>query len=59
MARLYSASHPADEFGVLPEGRWDEAEAAKPRYGIVAEISGQLFEAVWHATRPTHGLTRS
>ena len=26
----YSTEHQADEHGQLPEGEWDEAEAAKP-----------------------------
>lgn len=52
-ARRYSASHSADESGALPEGQWDAKEAAKPKYGLVVEISGHLFEAVWRATRAT------
>jgi hypothetical protein len=47
----YSHDHAADAHGVLPEGKWDEDEASKSEYGIVAAISGELFETVWAATR--------
>jgi hypothetical protein len=51
MALRYDRSYSADTFGVLPEGKWDEKEAAKPMYGVVAAISRELFEAVWTSTR--------
>jgi hypothetical protein len=50
-AYRYSRSHEADEFGVLPEGQWDESEASELKYGTIAEITSLLFEAVWARTR--------
>jgi len=47
----YTTQRDADEFGILPEKTWDEEEAAKPGYGIMAPISAALFEAVWSNTR--------
>jgi len=54
-ALRYSMEHVADELGVLPEGKWDEAEASKPEYGVVRQVSAQLFEAVWSATQVANG----
>jgi hypothetical protein len=47
----YSEEHKADHHGMLPEGKWEEAEASKSKYGVIRKISRQLFEAVWAATR--------
>ncbi|MEJ7807010.1 MAG: hypothetical protein WKG03_13945 [Telluria sp.] len=51
LAYRYTRDHPADEFGALPEGVWDEAEAAKPEYGAMAPITAALFATVWARTR--------
>lgn len=53
-ALRYGAGHSADEFGALPEGKWEEAEATRPKYGVVRAISKRLFEAVWTATRASN-----
>lgn len=49
-ALRYDRERAADEYGVLPEGEWEEAEATKREYGIVATISADLFQAVWSVT---------
>jgi len=46
----YSTDHPADGYGVLPEGVWNEPEASKNEHGTVVSISAELFEAVWSTT---------
>ncbi len=51
LAHRYTRDHPADGFGVLPEGVWDETEASKPEYGALAPITAALFSAVWARTR--------
>jgi len=56
MALRYSEALPADEYGVLPEDRWDDAEASKNEYGTVAAISAELFDAVWATTRCANAL---
>jgi len=50
-ALRYDQKHAADEYGVLPEGEWQEAEASLREFGTVSSISTELFEAVWSATR--------
>jgi len=50
-ALRYSEAHPADKLGILPEGRWNDEEASKPDFGVVREISADLFEAVWSSVR--------
>lgn len=50
LAYRYTRDHPADEFGVLPEGVWDEAEASKAEYGLLVPITAPLFAAVWART---------
>lgn len=50
-ALRYNETHPSDEFGILPEGKWDEAESSKSEYGVVTKISKQLFEAIWDVTQ--------
>ncbi|GDY10261.1 hypothetical protein LBMAG52_37490 [Planctomycetia bacterium] len=47
----YTETHDADSLGQLPEGLWDEAEALKDEYGVVAPITVELFELVWARTR--------
>lgn len=49
-ALRYDETHPSDEFGILPEGKWDEVESTKPEYGVVTRISKHLFEAIWDVT---------
>lgn len=46
-ALRYTEKNPADQFGVLPEGQFDEAEFSKPEYGRLNEISKRLFDSVW------------
>jgi hypothetical protein len=43
----YSREHVADEHGFLPEGIWDDIEAAKAEYGTTAKITAELFTAIW------------
>jgi hypothetical protein len=50
-ALRYDREHAADQYGVLPEGEWEEEEATKREYGIVATISADLFQAIWSVTR--------
>lgn len=50
-ALRYSKAHAADGWGVLPEGCWDETEAAKPEHGTLVPIGPELFEAVWRCTK--------
>ena len=50
-AYRYSRDHVADEYGILPEGLWDENEASKVEYGTVSVISAELFENVWARTK--------
>ena len=47
-ALRYTEEKPADQFGVLPEGQFDESELAKPEYGSLNEISRHLFDSVWN-----------
>jgi hypothetical protein len=47
-ALRYTEKTPADQFGILPEGQFDESELAKPEYGKLNEISSHLFDSVWH-----------
>jgi len=54
-ALRYSTDHAADKFGVLPEGKWNEAEGAKPEYGVSRHISRELFDAVWRSVRCANG----
>jgi hypothetical protein len=49
-AYRYTRDHPADEFGALPEGVWDEVESSKADYGLLAPITAALFAAVWART---------
>jgi hypothetical protein len=51
LARRYTRDYPADEFGALPAGVWDEAQASKPEVGVIAPITAALFAAVWARTR--------
>lgn len=46
-ALRYTEEKPADQFGVLPEGQFDESEMTKPEYGKLNEISRCLFDSVW------------
>ena len=50
-ALRYTEQLPADEFGQLPEGQWNEHEAAKPEFGTLRSISKELFESAWHSTQ--------
>jgi hypothetical protein len=47
----YTEEKPADEFGALPEKPWDVLEASKPEYGVLNEISLELFESAWSNVR--------
>jgi hypothetical protein len=47
-ALRYTEDKPADEYGALPEGPWDELEAAKPKYGTLNDISKELFDSAWN-----------
>lgn len=47
-ALRYTEQKPADQFGTLPEGAWDELEAAKPSFGTLNAVSQALFDSVWH-----------
>ena len=49
----YTEEHAADEFGVLPEGRWSEAASTigDREYGHLARVSARLFEAAWESTK--------
>ena len=47
-ALKYTEDNAVDEYGALPEGRWDALEAAKPKYGTLADISKELFETAWN-----------
>jgi hypothetical protein len=51
LACRYTRDHPADAFGALPEGVWDDAEASKAQNGVLAPITAALFAAVWMRTR--------
>ena len=51
LAYRYTRDHPADKFGALPEGVWEEAEASKAEFGMIAPITASLFAAVWARTR--------
>jgi hypothetical protein len=42
-ALRYDREHAADQYGVLPEGKWEEEEATMKEYGIVATISSDLL----------------
>ena len=55
LAYRYTRDHPADEFGALPEGVWDETEASQAEYGSMALITAALFAAVWARTRCVNG----
>lgn len=46
-ALRYTEEKPTDEFGVLPEGPWDELEAAKLGLGTVSVVSKNLFDSAW------------
>lgn len=50
-ALRYDTERAADQYGILPEGKWDEAESTMSEYGVVATISAELFQAVWSVTR--------
>ena len=45
----YSQQHEADNFGQLPEGPWNDAEAVKPEYGSLSAITHSLFESAWNS----------
>lgn len=51
LAFRYTRDHAADEFGALPEGIWNEAEASRAERGMVAPITASLFAAIWARTR--------
>ncbi|WP_426208623.1 hypothetical protein [Massilia sp. TWP1-3-3] len=51
LAYRYTRDHPADEFGGLPAGVWDESEAAHPEAGTFVPLTAALFAAVWARTR--------
>lgn len=51
LAYRYTRDHPADEFGALPEGVWNETDASKAELGTLAPITASLFAAVWARTR--------
>ncbi len=51
LAYRYTRDHPVDEFGILPEGVWDETESSKAEYGVLAPITASLFAAIWMRTR--------
>jgi len=51
MALRYDLEHAADQYGVLPEGEWREAESSLREFGTVSSISAKLFEAVWSVTQ--------
>lgn len=48
-ALRYTELAPSDKFGILPEGPWNEGEAAKPAYGTLTCIEAGLFETAWKA----------
>lgn len=50
-ALRYDTECAADQYGILPEGKWDEAESTMGEYGAVVAISAELFQAVWSVTR--------
>ncbi|MBB6096441.1 hypothetical protein HNQ60_005363 [Povalibacter uvarum] len=54
-ALRYSTDRAADKFGVLPEGKWDEAEGSKSEYGVGCHISRELFDAAWQSVRCING----
>jgi hypothetical protein len=43
----YSTEHPADHFGQLPEGQWDESEAEEQKLGALVPITAGIFETTW------------
>jgi hypothetical protein len=47
----YSTEFDADEYGCLPEGPVDEAEASQPHYGLFSVIAASVFESVWTNTQ--------
>lgn len=51
LAYRYTRDHPADQFGALPEGVWNETETSKAEYGVLAPITASLFATVWMRTR--------
>lgn len=51
LAYRYTRGHLADKFGALPEGVWDETQAVKAEFGMLAPITAALFAAVWARTR--------
>lgn len=52
-ALRYTEAHSADEFGMLPEGRWDDiaGQDGKPGYGTFTAIGAGLFDSAWSSTR--------
>jgi hypothetical protein len=48
----YTKDHPADSFGQLPEGNWEDhkAEMSKKEYGVTTPVTSALFNAVWENT---------
>jgi len=50
-ALKYSRMYPADTYGQLPEGVWDDVEAAKPEFGSVSPITSQVFESAWSSIK--------
>jgi hypothetical protein len=46
-ALRYDTERVADQYGILPEGKWEEAESTVREYGTVAAISAELFQVVW------------
>lgn len=50
-ALRYTEQKPSDQFGALPEGPWDELEAAKPAFGKLNGISKDLFDSAWHSVQ--------
>lgn len=50
-ALRYDTERVADQYGILPEGKWEETESTVREYGTVAAISAELFQVVWSVTR--------
>src|SRR6476661_2270340 len=55
IAVRYTEQHAADGFGILPEGPWQAADAAKPEFGTLSAISAQLFDAAWDGVQCCNG----
>ncbi|MDP9919047.1 hypothetical protein J2W24_004716 [Variovorax boronicumulans] len=50
-ALRYDTERAADQYEILPEGKWDEAESTMSEHGAVAAIPAKLFQAIRSVTR--------